>query len=46
MKGYGDAFIIVIIFSKKNEFSDPIIKIIRIPNIAFYPFFIYNIVLF
>ena len=46
MKGYGDVFIIIIIFSEKNEFSDPIIKIIRIPNTAFYLSFVYNIMLF
>ena len=43
MKGYGNAYTKIIIFSKKNEFSDPIIKIINIPNITFYPFFVYNI---
>ena len=46
MKGYGDVFIIIIIFSGKNEFGDPIIKIMRIPNVTFCPFFIYNIILF
>ena len=46
MRGYGDVFIIIIIFSEKNEFSDPIIKIIRIPNVTFYFSFVYNIVLF
>ena len=46
MKRYGDVFIIVIISSKKNKFGDPIIKIIKIPNIIFYLSFIYNIILF
>ena len=46
VKGYGDVFIIVIIFNEENEFSDPIIKIIRIPNVAFCLFFICNIILF
>ena len=46
MKGYGNVFIKVIISSKKNEFSDPITKIIRIPNITFYLSFVYNIILF
>ena len=46
MKGYKNVFIIIIIFNKKNEFNDPIIKIIRIPNITFYFSFIYNIILF
>ena len=46
VKGYGNVFIIVIISNEKNEFNDPIIKIIRILNITFYFFFIYNIVLF
>ena len=46
MKGYGDVFIIIIIFNKENEFGDLIIKIIRIPNIIFCLFFIYNIILF
>ena len=36
----------IIISSEENEFSNLIIKIIRILNIAFYPFFVYNIVLF
>ena len=46
VRGYGNVFIIIIISSKKNEFSDPIIKIIRIPNITFYLSSICNIVLF
>ena len=46
MRGYRDVFIIIIIFSEKNEFSDLIIKIIRIPNITFYLSFVYNIMLF
>ena len=46
MRGYGDVFIIIIISSKKNEFGNPIIKIIGILNITFYLFFIYNIILF
>ena len=46
IKGYGDVFIIIIIFSEENEFGNPIIKIMRIPNVAFYPSFIYNIILF
>ena len=46
MKGYGDVFIIIIIFNEENEFGDPIIMIIRILNVIFYPFFVYNIVLF
>ena len=46
VKWYGDVFITVIISSEKNEFNDPITKIIRIPNVTFYPFFIYNIMLF
>ena len=46
VRGYGNVFIIIIIFNEENEFGDPIIKIIRIPNITFYPFFICNIVLF
>ena len=46
VKGYGDVFIIVIISSEENEFGDPIIKIMRIPNAAFCLFFVYNIVLF
>ena len=36
----------MIIFSEKNEFSNPITKIIRILNITFYLFFKYNIILF
>ena len=46
IRGYGNVFIIIIIFGEKNEFSDPIIKIIRIPNVTFYLFFVYNIILF
>ena len=46
MRGYGDVFIIIIISSGKNEFGNPIIKIIKIPNIIFYLSFVYNIVLF
>ena len=46
MRGYGDVFIIIIIFSEKNEFNNLIIKIIRILNAIFYLFFIYNIILF
>ena len=46
MRGYGDVFIIIIISNKENEFGNPITKIIRIPNATFYPFFVYNIVLF
>ena len=46
MKGYGDVFIKIIIFSEKNEFDDPIMKIIRILNITFYFFFICNMILF
>ena len=46
MKGYKDVFIIIIIFNEKNKFSDPIIKIVGIPNTAFCLSFIYNIILF
>ena len=46
MKGYGNVFIIIIIFNKENKFNNLIIKIIKIPNITFYFFFIYNIILF
>ena len=46
IRGYGNVFIIIIISNKENEFGDPITKIIRIPNITFYPFFVYNIILF
>ena len=46
MKGYGDIFIIIIISSEENEFGDPIIKTIRIPNITLYPSFVFNIILF
>ena len=46
MRGYGDVFITIIISSKKNEFGDPITKIIRILNVTFYPSFVYNIILF
>ena len=46
MRGYGNVFIIIIIFSEKNEFGNPIIEIISIPNITFYLFFIHNIMLF
>ena len=46
MRGYRDIFIIIIIFNEKNEFGDPIIKIIRILNIIFYLSFVYNIILF
>ena len=46
MKGYRDVFIIIIIFNEKNKFGNPIIKIIRIPNVTFYLFFVYNIILF
>ena len=46
MRGYGDVFIIIIISSEENEFGDLIIKIMRILNITFYLFFIYNIILF
>ena len=42
MKRYRDVFIIIIIFSEKSEFNDPIIKIIRILNVIFY-FFLYII---
>ena len=41
MKGYGDVFIIIIVFNEKNEFGDPIIKIIRISNLTFCLSFIY-----
>ena len=46
MRGYGDVFIIVIIFSEENEFNNPIIKIIRITNVAFCLSFVCNIILF
>ena len=46
VKGYGNVFIIIVISNKKNKFSNPITKIIRTPNITFYFFFVYNIVLF
>ena len=46
VKRYGNAFIKIFIFNKKNDFSDPITKIIRILNITFYLSFVYNIVLF
>ena len=46
MKRYGNVFIIIIISSEENEFSDLITKIIRIPNITFYLSFVYNIILF
>ena len=46
IKGYGNVFIKIIISSEENKFSDPIMKIIRIPNITFYPFFVYNIISF
>ena len=46
MKGYRNVFIIIIIFSEKNEFNNPIIKIIKILNITFYFSFVYNIILF
>ena len=46
MRKYGDVFIIIIISSEENEFNNPITKIIRIPNVIFYPSFIYNIILF
>ena len=46
VKGYKNVFIIIIIFSGKNEFNNPIIKIIRILNITFYLSFVYNIILF
>ena len=46
VKGYGNVFIIIIISSEKNEFNNPITKIIRILNITFYPSFVYNIILF
>ena len=46
MRGYGDVFIIIIISNEKNEFGNLITKIIRIPNVTFYLFFIYNIILF
>ena len=46
VKRYGNVFIIIIISNKENEFNDPIIKIIRIPNAAFYLSFVYNIILF
>ena len=46
VKGYENVFIIIIFSSEKNDFSDPIIKIVRILNITFYFFFIYNIILF
>ena len=46
MRGYGDIFIIIIIFNGENEFSNPITKIIRIPNVVFYLFFVCNIILF
>ena len=46
IKKYRNVFIKMIISSEKNEFSNSIIKIIRIPNIAFYPSFIYNIIIF
>ena len=35
----------IIISWEKNESSDPILKIIRIPNITFYLSFVYNITL-
>ena len=38
-------FIKIIVFSEENGFSDQIIKIIRIPNNAFYFFFVYTIIL-
>ena len=44
MKGYGNVFIIIIIFNKENESGNPITKIIRIPNAAFYLSFVYNII--
>ena len=46
VRGYGDVFIIIIIFSEENEYNNPIIKIIRIPNIIFYLSFLYNIISF
>ena len=46
MRRYGNVFIIIIIFSEKNKFNNPITKIIRIPNAVFYFFFVYNIILF
>ena len=46
VKRYGNIFIIVIVFSEENEFDDLIIKIIRIPNVTFYLFFVYHIILF
>ena len=46
VKGYKDIFIIIITSSEKNEFNNPITKIIRILNITFYLFFVYNIILF
>ena len=46
VRGYGNVFIIIIVSSEGNKFSDPIIKIIRIPNITFYLSFVYNIMLF
>ena len=42
VKRYGDVFIIIIIFNEENEFSDPIIKIIRVPNVIFYLSFVYK----
>ena len=36
----------MIISNEENEFSDPIIKIIRIPNVTLYISFVYNIILF
>ena len=46
MRGYGDVFIIIIISSEKNEFNNPVTKIMRIPNATFYFSFVYNIILF
>ena len=46
VRRYENVFIIIIIFIEENEFSDPIIIIIRILNITFYLSFICNIILF
>ena len=45
MKGYGDVYIKVIIF-KENEYDDFVIEVMKIPNVAFCPFFMYNIIFF
>ena len=45
VRGYGEVYIEVIIF-EENKYNDFIIKIIRILNVTFYPFFVYNIIFF